>query len=156
MQLRPAAPGDELAVARVHIRSWQVGYRGLLPDGFLDGLDVADRARRYTFANPDGPQTTLALRDGAVVGFASILEDTLAALYVDPDAWRSGIGRTLIAHARDALAARGVTLARLWLLAGNERGRQFYEHDGWTATGARRSEVVWGIAVDDLEYQRAL
>lgn len=38
MELRPALPADALAVARVHVRAWQVGYRGLLPAAYLDSL----------------------------------------------------------------------------------------------------------------------
>ena len=38
MFLRPAEPDDAMEVARVHVRSWQAGYRGLLPDAYLDGL----------------------------------------------------------------------------------------------------------------------
>ena len=38
MFLRPAEPGDASAVALVHVRSWQAGYRNLLPDEYLDGL----------------------------------------------------------------------------------------------------------------------
>jgi GNAT superfamily N-acetyltransferase len=46
--------------------------------------------------------------DGAeIVGFATISSDELAALYVDPDRWRRGVGRTLIAgRARRAGVAR--------------------------------------------------
>jgi hypothetical protein len=29
----------------VHVRTWQVAYRGLVPDAFLDAMDEADRAR---------------------------------------------------------------------------------------------------------------
>lgn len=35
MRLRPAQPEDALAVARVHVRSWQAAYRGLLPDDHI-------------------------------------------------------------------------------------------------------------------------
>ena len=42
-----------MAVARVHVRSWQVGYRGLLPDAYLDGLRAEERAERYNFASGD-------------------------------------------------------------------------------------------------------
>jgi hypothetical protein len=38
MFLRRAEPADAMEVARVHVRSWQVAYRGLLPDAYLDGL----------------------------------------------------------------------------------------------------------------------
>jgi hypothetical protein len=37
MLLRRAEPGDAMDVARVHVRSWQAGYRGLLPDAILTG-----------------------------------------------------------------------------------------------------------------------
>ena len=46
MLLRPAEPQDAMGVARVHVRSWQAGYRGLLPDAYLDGLRAEDRARQ--------------------------------------------------------------------------------------------------------------
>jgi len=49
MILRPAEPRDALEVARVHIRTWQVAYRGLVPDEYLDSLNIEDRAARYDF-----------------------------------------------------------------------------------------------------------
>lgn len=57
MLLRRAVPCDEQAVAEVHVGSWQVAYRGLLPSGFLDRLDPAERAKRYSFGN-DHPGAT--------------------------------------------------------------------------------------------------
>ena len=53
MFLRPAEPSDASAVALVHVRAWQTGYRNLLPDEYLDGLRPEERARRYNFASPD-------------------------------------------------------------------------------------------------------
>lgn len=49
VKVRAALPADAFAVAEVHVRSWQLGYRGLLPDAYLDALRPADRAARYTF-----------------------------------------------------------------------------------------------------------
>lgn len=43
MLVRAARTDDALAVAGVHVRSWQVGYRGLLPDAYLDGLRAEER-----------------------------------------------------------------------------------------------------------------
>lgn len=61
--LRPARPGDEAAVAQAHVRAWQQGYRGLLPDDYLDRLDPLARASRYTFGDdgPDRPHTTVVV-----------------------------------------------------------------------------------------------
>jgi CheY-like chemotaxis protein len=53
MLLRPAEPEDAIAVARVHVRSWQAAYRTLLPHDYLDQLRPQDRAKTYDFASLD-------------------------------------------------------------------------------------------------------
>ena len=153
--IRPAVPGDELAVARIHVRAWQNGYRGLLPDAYLDSLRAEDRAARYTFGVPGAPITSVAI-DGDVLGFVTIKDDELAALHVDPDAWRRGIGSALLAHARTQLSSAGLSRAWLHVLAGNARARSFYERDGWHVTGEPSREVVWGVEVEELRYERDL
>jgi GNAT superfamily N-acetyltransferase len=156
MELRAAVPDDALAVARVHVRAWQAGYAGLLPAAYLDGLRAEERAARYTFGRSDGPQTTVAVMGDSIVGFATLVGAELSALHVDPSMWRRGVGSALIARARDDLAAAGIAEAHLWLLAGNDRALQFYQRDGWASDGARRSDVVWGVAVDELRLRRRL
>ena len=47
INIRQAVAADAMAVAVAHVRSWQVGYRGLLPAAYLDGLRPEDRASRY-------------------------------------------------------------------------------------------------------------
>jgi hypothetical protein len=49
--VRAAIPDDAAGVAKVHVRAWQVGYRGLLAGKDLDNLKIEERARRYTFGN---------------------------------------------------------------------------------------------------------
>ena len=55
-----------MAVARVHVRSWQAAYRALLPDDYLDQLRPQDRAQRYDFASLDPlkPWTIVAVEPG--------------------------------------------------------------------------------------------
>jgi GNAT superfamily N-acetyltransferase len=163
--VRQARPADASAVAAVHVRSWQVGYRGLLPAEYLDALQPEDRARHYRFGDldPRRPSTIVALEAGAICGFASTgpcgdADDTgeLLALYVDPDSWGLGIGRTLLLEARARLTQRGFGRAILWVLAGNERAERFYRADGWTNNGRRRQETVWGLAADENGYERPL
>jgi ribosomal protein S18 acetylase RimI-like enzyme len=57
--LRDARRGDELAVAEVHVRSWQDAYRELMPAEFLAALDPRDRAGRYEFGGGEGAPTTV-------------------------------------------------------------------------------------------------
>lgn len=165
--LRPAVPGDEHEVAQVHVRSWQDAYRGLLPDGYLDALDPADRAARYTFAHSgdERPYTIVAVDDERVRGFATVgpcrdpdksTAGELYAIYVHPDYWQLGAGRMLIREARKELVERGFAEAVLWVLVGNARAERFYQIDGWRSDQQRRLQAVHGVEVDEIRYTRSL
>jgi ribosomal protein S18 acetylase RimI-like enzyme len=191
--LRDARRGDELAVAGVHVRSWQEAYRELMPGEFLDALEPRDRAGTYEFEGGEEAPTTVvavAAADGvggvgdgddpsltnsgevrsgssppptrrapegsgdAVVGFVTFGPsrdpDTMGmgeiyALYVDPGRYEGGVGRMLMAHARQRLKEQGFEAAVLWVLRGNERAASFYEREGWAADGAVREEEPYGI-----------
>ena len=155
MQLRRARVGDEHAVADVHVRSWQVGYRGLMADDYLDNLRPEDRADRYTF-DVDDPLTIVAVTD-RIRGFATISPGAgeLRALYVDPEAWGSGLGRALIVEAERRLAHHHAA-ATLWVLTGNTRARRFYEAAGWRPDGTERRDRVLGAALDEVAYRKTL
>jgi GNAT superfamily N-acetyltransferase len=167
MQLRPAEPDDALAVARVHVRSWQAAYRNLLPDDYLDQLRAEDRADKYDFASTDRlkPQTMVAIEERWIHGFATTgpsrdsdlaHHGELYALYVDPEQWGRGIGVALVAAARARLLEDGFGNANLWVLAGNARAERFYKNDGWMADGNRRTDSVWGVTVNEIRYTRGL
>lgn len=166
-EIRVARPADAPAVAEVHVRSWQAGYRDLLPDAYLDSLRPEDRAARYTFdqgATVD-PETIVVLLAGVIRGFATTgpargVEDAelgeVLALYVEPPFWGRCLGRRLIVEARRRLTARGFAEAVLWIIAGNTRAERFYRADGWLPDGARREEEIWGVRVDEIRFRRTL
>jgi GNAT superfamily N-acetyltransferase len=167
MLLRLAEPEDAIAVARVHIRSWQAAYRTLLPDDYLDQLRPEDRAQKYDFANLDPlkPQTIVAVEEGLIQGFATTAPSRdsnlaghgeLYALYVDPEQWGRGIGVALVSAARARLFNLGFRNAVLWVLVGNVRAERFYQNDKWAADGQRRTDTVWGLMVDEVRYQREI
>ena len=167
LSLRPARPEDAAAVAGVHVRSWQVAYRGLLPDEYLDGLRPDDRVSHYTFGATDVgvPATVVAVEDGTICGFVTtgLCRDAdepgtgeVLALYVDPSRWGSGVGARLLAEARERLGQLGFTRALLWVLVGNDRAQRFYRIDGWWPDGGRRSAEVWGVVVDEVRLRRSL
>jgi GNAT superfamily N-acetyltransferase len=163
LKLRPAEPDDALDVAGVHIRSWQIGYRGLLPDAYLDQLRAEQRAKHYDFAtdDPAKPRTIVAVGDGAIRGFATTMPardsdrtgwGELCALYVDPPYWSRGIGHALVTAARQHMISMGHRSACLWLLEGNARVGRFYCKNGWSCEGLRRTDTVWGAVVNEVRY----
>jgi len=167
MLLRPAQPPDALAIARVHVRAWQHGYRGLLPDDYLDQLRPEDRAEKYDLSNADPlkPHTIVAATGNIIHGFATTCPShepdlpnhgELTALYVDPDSWSLGVGVALISAARAHLVSLGRSHAYLFTLIDNLRAQRFYQADQWTPDGLRRIDVVWNIPVDAIRYQRTL
>jgi GNAT superfamily N-acetyltransferase len=166
-QIRAALPEDALAVARVHVRSWQVAYRGLIPQAYLDGLKPEVWAAKYGFqrTDPDRPTTLVAVDDACVRGLAMTGPyrgdglpnfGELLAIYVDPEHWDSGVGRLLAAAAREQLRRNGFAEAALWVLDGNARARRFYERDGWALDGARQTKTVAGAALEEVRYRRTL
>ncbi len=167
MIIRLAEPSDAMAVARVHVRSWQRAYRDLLPRDYLDQLRPEDRAQRYDFATRDlrKPQTIVALEGDVIIGFATTSPSRdsdlagwgeLCALYVDPEFWDRKAGKDLIWAARGRLVDLGFSSAMLWLLKGNKRADRFYRIDQWVPDGTRRAESIWGITVNELRYRTQL
>jgi GNAT superfamily N-acetyltransferase len=167
MQLRPAEPSDAISVARVHVRSWQVAYRKLMPDEYLDQLRPEDRAEKYNFGSLDplAPHAIVLTEAGVIRGFAATMpaQDStmpdygeLCALYVDPDHWGRGFGVALVSAARARLFDLGFRKALLWVLEGNLRADRFYRRDQWSPDGAQRTEEMWGIQVNDMRYRRTL
>lgn len=153
-----------MAVAVVHVRSWQAAYRGLVPDDFLDGLQPGDRAARYTFG-VEWPRTIVVEDDTEIGGFATAgscrdadagpATGELWAIYLDPSWWGRGAGRELIVEARRLLATEFST-ARLWVLTGNAQARAFYEKDGWKPEEGENYFELGGVQVGETRYRRDL
>ena len=159
--LRDATAADALDIATVHVESWQVGYRGLMPDEVLDGLSISTRERWWheTLSGSGERSTLLATDERSVLGFAAVgpgrdgdpVVGELYAMYLCPAAWGRGIGCRLHAAAMARLQAFGFERASLWMLAGNQRALRFYRREGWVADG--RSKLVTGPGGIELEHR---
>ncbi len=166
IEIRRATGPDSLAVAKVHVETWQIAYRGIVAKEFLDSLNVERRASNYTFdaTGPDTPDTWIALDSTHVIGFVTVGYPTgdaptlgeVLALYVENARWRSGVGAQLLRHAEALLAGAGASAAYLWVLGDNERGRRFYEAQGWRHDGGEQSVEIGGHPLVELRYRKAL
>jgi ribosomal protein S18 acetylase RimI-like enzyme len=170
--VREATVDDAEAITDAHVTAWQVAYRGMIPDSYLDSLD-SERAsrverRRVNIGAPDEPAVfnLVGEADGAVAGWfaggPSRDDDRhettgeVWAVYVHPDLWRGGIGTALMSAGLDRLAAQGYTEATLWVLEANRRARGFYERFGFRTDGATHFFERDGHRAPEIRYRRPI
>jgi GNAT superfamily N-acetyltransferase len=165
--IRPAKTGDADAIAGVHVRSWQAAYVGVVPQAILDGLSVERRAAQWRdVIEHDGDERVWVVDEGGQVrGFASIgpaRDDDLPpgsgelyAIYLEPEAWGTGIGRALFEAAVDDLRGRRSGPLVLWVLTDNPRARRFYEAAGWAHDGTTRMLDFDGTPIEEVRYRPA-
>jgi GNAT superfamily N-acetyltransferase len=160
--VRIAVSADAESIARVQTRSWQVAYRGLLSDEYLDGLSWESRAEFWGRAvEAHAGNSVFVATDGtAVIGFAAAgpaLDDDLPefyqlyAIYLAPEVWGSGVGTDLLDAVLGVASGPGVAL---WVLDGNARARRFYERAGFAPDGVSRVEMLQGNRLDEVRYVR--
>lgn len=165
-QIRTARPGDAAGIARVHVRAWQVAYQGLLRRAVIRAH--ARNRRQWWISYLDQAHARehvlVATAGDRIVAFATARpspdEDAerdqaeVSGLYVSPEAWGQGIGADLLEGVLEKLRRDGFTTATLWVLAGNDRARGFYENRGWSRDGAERVHPERGAV--ELRYRTTL
>jgi GNAT superfamily N-acetyltransferase len=101
--------------------------------------------RDQLIANPDAiylpegqianGQVIVAEVGGEIAGFAAVVGGELDGLFVEPDLWGQGIGRTLVEAATHEARRRGLSLS----VVANPRARRFYESCGFTLEGEEQT-----------------
>ena len=161
--IRAAHLDDAGLLAQVHVDGWRWGYRGVLPDAFLDSLSIEARAERWRAILARGAareRNWIAMDQLGCAGFASTGPGRdapegvgeLYAIYVAHRVVGTGLARALLARAVDELRTLGDHRAFLWVLEQNPRARRFYEREGWRADGSAKSDVIGGALVTELRY----
>jgi GNAT superfamily N-acetyltransferase len=170
--VRPADTGDAEAIARIQVAGWRAAYAEILSGDFLAGLDEGARAAQWRTrigpaANPDSPTLVATDETDAVRGFAHtgpVRDEDLETdgraevytLYVDPVAWRAGIGTALMDQVERFWARADVRELVLWVFERNKAGRAFYEQLGFEADGATQVDDFGGARPVEVRYRRRL
>lgn len=170
--VRAATIDDADAITEAQTAAWQMAYRGIMPDRYLDDLSKEKAAfaqrQRVHIASPNDARnfSLVAEYEGAVVAWLAAgpsrdddrhdAEGEVQAIYVHPDYWRSGAGGALMAAALELLAAGGFTEAVLWVFEENRRARNFYRRFGWRPDGATDIFERGGVQAIEIRYRRPL
>ena len=144
VRVRDAGAEDAPAIERVARASWAETYQDIfeppvierfLADNYsTDGLVAA--ARRA--AERDDTEFLVAERDGEIVGYAHFgvgqRGPELSRIYAHPDHYGTGIGTALLDELHRRIGGR-VDGYVLDVHARNERGRAFYDRNGFVIVG---------------------
>lgn len=143
--IRRAEVGDARAMAGIQLAAWRAVDDAVVPDELLDGVPMATRIAQWTERLSEGGAQGLLAVAPEPVGFATVTgAGELAALFVAPERWGTGVGSALLEAALDRLRTRGAATVTVWHLEGNDRALRFYARHGFSPDGARRAEPRLG------------
>lgn len=157
MEIRVPRKGEGLAIARVHVTSWQTTYKGIIKQDVLDNLAVEPRAQywesmieKQLLGDSDHELLFVACNaEQEIVGFASggsnrsqdlDAEGELYAIYILEEYQRQGIGKRLITQVAQALKNRGQGTMLVWVLADNP-AKEAYEKLGATVINSTYIDI---------------
>jgi RimJ/RimL family protein N-acetyltransferase len=150
-----AALSDVGAIAAFQTKCWREAYRGLVPDGYLDGVTEHDRALRWHERLETGLRyAAIAWSKDAIAGVVSwgptdsglpVLE--LKSLYVAQTHRGTGLAADL------TVRAIGDSSAQLWVFEANLRAQKFYRKLGFSPDGTRKIDP--DTSVWELRFTRA-
>ncbi|HEY4070398.1 MAG TPA: GNAT family N-acetyltransferase [Sphingomicrobium sp.] len=86
-------------------------------------------------------QVIVAEIGGEIAGFAAVVGGELDGLFVEPDLWGHGIGRTLVDAATHEARRKGLAIK----VTANPRAKRFYESCGFTVEGEEQTRFGPGL-----------
>jgi GNAT superfamily N-acetyltransferase len=150
ISIREGTLSDAEGIARVHVAAWQETYRGIVPQTFLDSLDVAAREEAWKGWLNEGRYPIYVAEDGdEICGFISggalrepidDFDAEVYAVYLSTSAQGRGTGRLLMERLAETLRSRGFLKIAIWVLAENP-SRGFYEHLGGTRIAQKQIPI---------------
>ena len=168
--LRPATGSDVPAMVELQKDGFRAALIPLLPDEFelpdgapwraglaetLAGDDV-----RALVADADGEAGAEGGLAGLVVYGANRDAEPspgageIRAMFVHPDHWRRGVGRSLVEVACVDLERMGYSAVTLWSLRDNDRATGFYKGLGFERDGAAQTRPALGAP--EVRYAKSL
>lgn len=157
MEIRRMKPSEAEDVARLYVRSWQAGYKGLLPQYYLDLLSPEHWRDKFTGL----PGSFVLTEGGIIVGHSNARPAAdekmpgwgeVHTLYVLPEYWGRGYGTAMLDYSVRWLDSCGFGQVYLWVLDTNTRARQLYEKFGFSATSEELRCRVGNVEVTDIRY----
>ena len=140
IEIRPARVEDARAISEVHIESWRATYPGIVPQDYIDSLDVDVFTERWADRLATHPEMLIVVAEAGqrICGFASGgparvelsgFPGELYAIYLTPESQSKGIGSRLFWAVADGLLRDERNAMYVWVLEENP-SKNFYRRMG--------------------------
>lgn len=165
INFRKMKSSDATGIAAIQVACWQKAYAGIIPEKYLAALDVSNKARSWEnglSVNPDVIRI-VALEKNVPLGFIAGLENRSSAfypditseawsIYVHPDYWHRGIGRSLLQAFIEEMKKLKHTSMIIWALEENLPARKFYESMGGVLLNQKQTQTYGGKSLAEVAY----
>lgn len=163
MQIRKIDRADDFeAIANIYSLSWKAAYQGIIPQDYLDALNVSrwatvlENSQHAAFlllddSNYIGTSSICAARDEKMKGWGEII-----SIYLLPEYFGNGYASPLLESSINALKEDGFLNIYLWVLEGNMRARKFYEKHGFYENGDVEQISIGGKSLKEIRYIKHL
>lgn len=152
--IRKMATEDIDQVRRLYILGWQNAFRGIVPQAYLDTMNLDDWAPPLNGAyvltdgkNILGTSSIAPARDSAFDGWGEII-----SIYVLPKLIGQGYGHLLFTFVKEKLLEQHYDKIYLTVFEDNHRARKFYENHGFSWNNERLPINVSGKDLIELRY----
>ena len=163
--IRLAVPDDAPNMADVHMRSWEVAYKDIIPAAFIKEKNTGRHELYKRVITNDNTNTYVIQHCGKIIGIMRVappIDDDasedwyeLHFIYLHPDYYRQGIGTRAMEFAFDIAQNLGKKIMVVWVLEDNINSVKFYEKCGFTADG-KTSEREFGKILKSARMRRVL
>ncbi|MDD2503811.1 MAG: GNAT family N-acetyltransferase [Clostridia bacterium] len=164
--IRLAVPTDAPDMAEVHMRSWEVAYKNIIPAEYINEKN-ATRPELYKRIITNDNKTQYVIRKcGETVGIMCVVatpqdDDAdagtceLEGIYLHPNYYRQGIGTQAMSFAFDLGRSMNKKTMTLWVFTENTNTIKFYEKCGFVADGKTKTYDM-GKAMGCIRMRRDL
>ena len=150
-EVRRATASDADEIARLHVEVYEAALGHVVDQQvLLEARTQRQPMWKGLLSSPPEGQAVFVHGDERLIGFVSAGPDRdpmdaedageIYALFVEPDAWGTGVGTQLLEVATDHVRSLGLSVARLWVLDANARAQTFYAREGWSDLGIVRDD----------------
>ena len=164
--IRLATPADAPDMAEIHMRSWEVAYKDIIPMEYIKEKNTTRHDLFKRIITDENTTQYVIQKGGKTFGIMCVVptpqdDDAneniceLEGIYLHPDYYRQGIGEKAMEFAFNIARNWSKTHMTLWVFKENTSAIKFYEKCGFSADGGTKTYNC-GKVMESIRMMKSL